>query len=283
MEHMRLDKYLSQTAGLTRSEAKQYLKKGRICVNGEVVKRPETKIAAGQDAVTVDGKCCCYEKYTYLMLNKPQGVISATEDGRERTVLGLIREPIRGLFPVGRLDKDTEGLLLLTNDGALAHALLSPRKHVDKCYYAVLDGPVGRKEQEAFAAGLDIGDEKRTLPAELVPAREEQAGVQAPEAGEHTGIEVPEKEEQADATAPASGPEDMSRQTEDIAGVFITIQEGRFHQIKRMAKAVGRKVLYLKRLSMGSLHLDESLAPGEYRPLTEEEIRDLKKEKTDRG
>lgn len=249
MEHMRLDKYLTQTAGLTRSEAKQYLKKGRVCLNGEVVKKPEIKIDAAQAQVTVDGKHCCYEKHTYLMMNKPQGVISATEDGRERTVLDLIKKPARGLFPVGRLDKDTEGLLLLTNDGPLAHALLSPRKHVDKCYYAVLDGPVGQKEQEAFAEGLDIGDEKKTLPAVLLTKQQEN----------------------------------MSR-WKDCAdtGVFITIQEGRFHQVKRMAKAVGREVLYLKRLSMGNLHLDEKLVPGEYRPLTEEEIQTLKKEVADR-
>lgn len=245
MERMRLDKYLTQAAGLTRSEAKQYLKKGIVCVDGEVIKRPETKVDAGLVRVTVDGKLCSYEKYTYLMLNKPQGVISATEDGRERTVLDLVREPVRGLFPVGRLDKDTEGLLLLTNDGSLAHALLSPRKHVDKCYYAVLDGPVGRKEQDAFASGLDIGDEKPALPARLVPAPEGQAG---------TGKN----------------------------GVLITVQEGRFHQVKRMAKAVGREVLYLKRISMGSLQLDENLKPGQYRPLTGEEVQALKREITDR-
>ena len=243
MEKMRLDKYLTQTAGLSRSEAKQYLKKGRVCVDGQIIKKPETKIDAGQTAVTVDGRFCHYEKYTYLMLHKPQGVVSATEDDRERTVLDLIGEPVRGLFPVGRLDKDTEGLLLLTNDGVLAHDLLSPKKHVDKCYFAILDGPVGKAEQEAFACGLDIGDEKRTLPAKLVL---------------------------------------LPQETESVAdskgfGVLITIQEGRFHQIKRMAKAVGREVLYLKRLSMGSLRLDAALRPGEYRPLTEEEIESLKR------
>ena len=243
MEKMRLDKYLTQTAGLSRSEAKQYLKKGRVCVDGQIIKKPETKIDAGQAAVTVDGRLCHYEKYTYLMLHKPQGVVSATEDDRERTVLDLIGEPVRGLFPVGRLDKDTEGLLLLTNDGVLAHDLLSPKKHVDKCYFAILDGPVGKAEQEAFACGLDIGDEKRTLPAKLVLLPQETESV---------------------ADSPGFG-------------VLITVQEGRFHQIKRMAKAVGREVLYLKRLSMGSLRLDAALRPGEYRPLTEEEIESLKR------
>lgn len=259
MEQMRLDKFLTQTAGLTRSEAKQYLKKGRVCVDGAVVKKPETKIDADTAEVTVDGKNCHYEKYTYLMLHKPQGVVSATEDGRERTVLDLIREPARGLFPVGRLDKDTEGMLLLTNDGELAHALLSPRKHVEKCYFALLDGPVGKKEQEAFAEGLDIGDEKKTLPARLLPAQDARA----------------EQDAQAENA-------DESGDSLRGFGVYITVCEGRFHQVKRMARAVGRKVLYLKRISMGSLRLDESLAPGEYRPLTEEELQGLKRGKTDR-
>ncbi len=264
MERMRLDKYLAQTAGLTRSEAKQYLKKGRVCVDGAVIKKPETKIDACKAAVTVDGRLCQYEKYTYLMLHKPQGVVSATEDKQEQTVLDLIKEPARGLFPVGRLDKDTEGLLLLTNDGALAHELLSPTKHVDKCYYAVLDGPVGEKEQEAFAEGLDIGDEKQTLPAKLVPAGRADAPAHAPSAEGTVRSVQPESVKTACPANPY--------------GVFITIQEGRFHQIKRMAKAVGREVLYLKRISMGSLRLDDRLSPGEYRPLTEEEIAVLKGE-----
>ena len=264
MEKMRLDKYLTQTAGLSRSEAKQYLKKGRVCVDGQIVKKPETKIDAGQTAVTVDGRFCHYEKYTYLMLHKPQGVVSATEDDRERTVLDLIGEPVRGLFPVGRLDKDTEGLLLLTNDGALAHDLLSPKKHVDKCYFAILDGPVGKAEQEAFAGGLDIGDEKRTLSAKLVPLPQGTAEPGQPQKAE--SIVDARRPTQAESVSNSPG-----------FGVLITIQEGRFHQIKRMAKAVGREVLYLKRLSMGSLRLDAALRPGEYRPLTEEEIESLKR------
>lgn len=234
MKQIRLDKYLTQTTGVSRSEAKILLKKGRVAVEGEIIKKPEKKIDPENARVTVDGTLCHYAQYTWLMLNKPQGVVSATEDARERTVLDLIKEPVRDLFPVGRLDKDTEGLLLLTNDGAAAHALLSPKKHVDKIYYALLDGPVGEKEQKEFADGLDIGEEQLTLPARL-------------------------------ETIPG-GPE---------GAVYITIQEGRFHQVKRMAQAVGRKVLFLKRIAMGNLRLDESLAPGEYRPLTEEEIRSL--------
>ena len=229
---MRLDKFLTQAAELTRSEAKQKIKKGSVSVNGEVVKKPEVKVSV-QDEICLDGEGISYKKYRYIMLYKPAGVVSATEDAECRTVLDLITEGKKGLFPVGRLDKDTEGLLLLTNDGALAHNLLSPKKHVDKTYFAVLDGAVGQKEQELFLQGLDIGDEKQTLPAKL---------------------ELTEKENE----------------------VFITVQEGRFHQVKRMAQAVGRKVTYLKRISMGSLVLDKMLEKGEYRPLTEKEIAGLK-------
>lgn len=237
---IRLDKFLTQVIGITRSEAKQYLKKGRIQVNGIRTQKPELKIDPEKTIVTVDGKQYQYEEYVYLMLNKPKGVVSATEDVREKTVLQLIKEPKRGLFPVGRLDKDTEGLLLLTNDGALAHALLSPKKHVDKCYYAVLDQEVGEQEQKQFAQGLDIGEEKKTLPAKLIIAQP------------------------------------VKKLEEKGFGVYITIQEGRYHQIKRMAKAVGREVLYLKRISMGNLKLDENLLPGEYRFLTQEEQEQLR-------
>ena len=171
------------------------------------------------------------------MLNKPQGVVSATEDSKETTVLDLIKEPIKNLFPVGRLDKDTEGLLLLTNDGKLAHDLLSPKKHVDKCYYAVLDGPIGEKEQRLFEEGLDIGDEKRTLPAKLKSAGDGKNGV------------------------------------------YIIIKEGRYHQVKRMAQAIGREVLFLKRMSMGTLELDSALEKGSYRFLTEGEVEALRQKR----
>lgn len=230
---MRLDKFLTQAAELTRSEAKQRIKKGSVTVNGEIVKKAEVKVSP-EDTVCLDGREIIYEQYRYLMLHKPAGVISATEDAADRTVLDLIAEGKKGLFPVGRLDKDTEGLLLLTNDGALAHDLLSPKKHVDKKYFAILDGPVGQKEQELFSQGLDIGDEKKTLPAKL---------------------ELTEKPNE----------------------VFITVQEGRFHQVKRMAQAVGRNVTYLKRVSMGALVLDPNLKKGEYRPLSGQELACLKK------
>ena len=230
---VRLDKFLTQAAELTRSEAKQKIKKGSVTVNEELIKKPEVKISL-QDRVCIDGEEVLYEQYRYIMLHKPAGVISATEDAEDRTVLDLIAEGKKGLFPVGRLDKDTEGLLLLTNDGVLAHNLLSPKKHIDKTYFAILDGPVGTKEQELFLQGLDMGDEKLALPAKL---------------------ELTENENE----------------------VFITVQEGRFHQVKRMAQAVGRNVTYLKRISMGNLVLDPNLKKGEYRSLTEKELTSLKK------
>lgn len=237
---MRLDKYLCETGFGTRSQVKDLLKKGQVMVNGEVVKKPELKINETTDQILCQGKKASYQKNIYLMLHKPAGVVSATEDNREKTVLDLVRPEDRknGLFPVGRLDKDTEGLLLLTDDGELAHQLLSPKKHVDKTYYAKIDGQVTEEHVEQFREGLDIGDEKKTLPAVL--------------------------------TILLSGP---------VSEIEVTIHEGRFHQIKRMFEAVGCKVTYLKRLSMGSLVLDETLPPEEYRPLTEAELEGLTKQR----
>ncbi len=237
---MRLDKYLCETGFGTRSQVKDLLKKGQVMVNGEVVKKPELKINEITDQILCQGKKASYQKNIYLMLHKPAGVVSATEDSREKTVLDLVRPEDRknGLFPVGRLDKDTEGLLLLTDDGELAHRLLSPKKHVDKTYYAKIDGQITEEHVKQFREGLDIGDEKKTLPAVL--------------------------------TILLSGP---------VSEIEVTIHEGRFHQIKRMFEAVGCKVTYLKRLSMGSLVLDETLTLGEYRPLTEAELEDLTKQR----
>ena len=237
---MRLDKYLCETGFGTRSQVKDLLKKGQVMVNGEVVKKPELKINETTDQILCQGKKASYQKNIYLMLHKPAGVVSATEDNREKTVLDLVRLEDRknGLFPVGRLDKDTEGLLLLTDDGELAHRLLSPKKHVDKTYYAKIDGQVTEEHVKQFREGLDIGDEKKTLPAVL--------------------------------TILLSGP---------VSEIEVTIHEGRFHQIKRMFEAVGCKVTYLKRLSMGSLVLDETLPPEEYRPLTEAELEGLTKQR----
>ena len=237
---MRLDKYLCETGFGTRSQVKDLLKKGQVMVNGEVVKKPELKINETTDQILCQGKKASYQKNIYLMLHKPAGVVSATEDNREKAVLDLVRPEDRknGLFPVGRLDKDTEGLLLLTDDGELAHRLLSPKKHVDKTYYAKIDGQVTEEHVKQFREGLDIGDEKKTLPAVL--------------------------------TILLSGP---------VSEIEVTIHEGRFHQIKRMFEAVGCKVTYLKRLSMGSLVLDETLPPEEYRPLTEAELEGLTKQR----
>ena len=237
---MRLDKYLCETGFGTRSQVKDLLKKGQVMVNGEVVKKPELKINETTDQILCQGKKASYQKNIYLMLHKPAGVVSATEDNREKTVLDLVRPEDwkNGLFPVGRLDKDTEGLLLLTDDGELAHRLLSPKKHVDKTYYAKIDGQVTEEHVKQFREGLDIGDEKKTLPAVL--------------------------------TILLSGP---------VSEIEVTIHEGRFHQIKRMFEAVGCKVTYLKRLSMGSLVLEETLPPEEYRPLTEAELEGLTKQR----
>ncbi len=233
---MRLDKFLCATGFGTRSQVKELLKKGLVKVNGDTARRPEQKVDEERDQVVCGGKEAVYAPYTYLMLHKPAGVVSATEDSRERTVLDLAPETYRkDLFPVGRLDKDTEGLLLLTNDGALAHELLSPGKHVDKTYYARILGQVTEAHVKSFLEGLDIGEKRKTLPAELLILRR----------GE-------------------------------ISEVEITIREGKYHQIKRMFQAVGCQVQYLKRLRMGTLVLDEALPSGACRPLTKEELRALK-------
>lgn len=232
---LRLDKYLAEMNLGTRSEVKKLITKGQIQVNEAIVKKPELKLDPTSDRVQYQGREITYVIYEYYMLNKPSGVISATEDKRDTTVIDLIESRQRkDLFPVGRLDKDTEGLLLITNDGALAHRLLSPKKHVDKTYYAKISGEVTKEDIETFEKGVCIGEEKLTLPAKLVILK----------SGAESEIE-------------------------------LTIQEGRFHQVKRMFQAVGKEVVYLKRLSMGSLSLDPSLKPGEYRKLTKEEVEQL--------
>lgn len=230
---IRLDKFLADRTEYSRSQIKQKLKKGSVTVNDEIVTSADLKINTEEDKVCFDGEELTYKEFSYYMLNKPAGVVSATEDKREQTVLSLLPANLRkDIFPVGRLDKDTEGLLLLTNDGALAHELLSPKKHVDKTYFVTLDHPAGSEDVLRFKEGLDIGEEKLTLPAEL--------------------------------------------EILDGNDCRVTIREGKFHQIKRMFKACGNEVVYLKRLSMGNLKLDDSLPFGEYRPLTEEEINSLK-------
>ncbi len=236
MARIRIDKYLADAGFGSRRDVKGLLKTKQVTVNGVTCVHAEEKLELAQDVVCVQGKPVVYESFSYYMLHKPQGVVSATKDAHEKTVVNLITEQKRrDLFPVGRLDKDTEGLLLLTNDGKLSNDLLAPGKHVEKTYYARIKGVVTKKEVAAFAEGVDIGDEMLTAPAEMKIHR----------AGSESEIE-------------------------------ITITEGRYHQIKRMFEAVGMQVLYLKRLRMGPLYLDASLACGEYRKLTTEEIQRLK-------
>lgn len=235
MGKIRLDKFLADMGLGTRSEVKKEIHKGQVRVNGIPERSPEYKLDIQKDLVEVNGRQISYAQQEYYMLNKPAGVVSATEDKKDMTVLDLIQEKQRkDLFPVGRLDKDTEGLLLITNDGLLAHQLLSPKKHVKKTYFVRVENPVSPEDIKILEEGVDIGEEKRTLPAEI-------------------SCLSPEKN-----------------------SLCLTIKEGKFHQIKRMFQAVDNKVLYLKRLSMGSLTLDETLDPGEYRPLTKEEIKRLK-------
>ena len=243
---MRLDKFLTEMGLGTRSEVKKLLKTKQITVNGEVVTKPETKVEPENDQISYKGESVIYCEYEYYLFYKPAGCVTATEDHMHKTVMDYLTDTVRsdllppelrrrGLFPVGRLDIDTEGLLLITNDGALAHDLLSPAKHVEKTYYAVIDGVVTEKDVNCFENGVDIGEEKLTKPGKLRILKSE-----------------PESE------------------------IELTITEGRFHQVKRMFEAVGKKVLYLKRISMGPLQLTDDLKPGEYRPLTEEEITALK-------
>ncbi len=236
---MRLDKYLADCGIGTRSEVKVYLKKGMITLNGEKVVKGDIKVIEKSDVVCFQGEEVSYQENRYYMLHKPAGVVSAVTDNLHRTVIDLLDVPNKQkLFPVGRLDIDTEGLLLLTDDGPLSHELLSPKKHVDKTYYAVISGLVTEEDVVKFREGLSIGEKKDTLPAELVILK-----------------------------------------PGNISEITVTIHEGKFHQVKRMFEAVGKEVTYLKRLSMGSLALDEALAPGEYRELTEQEISELKENK----
>jgi 16S rRNA pseudouridine516 synthase len=239
---IRLDKYLVDMNKGSRSQIKEAAKKGRILVNGTVEKKTERKIDPDLDTVTMDGMDVNYNQLEYYMLSKPAGVITATEDRRQKTVIDLMGDEVRrDLFPVGRLDIDTEGLLLITNDGDLAHQLLSPKKHVDKQYYAKISGKLPDDAVQRFAAGITLEDGTETKPAELQ-------------------IHDETKDE-----------------TGDSAEVYLTIQEGKFHQVKRMFEALGCHVEYLKRMSMGPLVLDPELAPGEYRPLTSHELELLKK------
>ena len=238
----RLDKILAHSGYGTRSEIKLLVKSKVVMVNDKLIKDSGIQVNPAVDKILVNGDPIFFQAQTYLMMNKPQGVISATEDSRERTVLDLLNPPFNhaALFPVGRLDKDTEGLLLLTDDGKLAHNLLSPKKHVAKTYYAEVSGVVDQADQEAFSQGVELEDGYVTMPAQLVIL--------------------------------VAGDPDLAKDSK----IELTIMEGKFHQVKRMFIAVGKKVTFLKRISMGNLKLDEYLAPGEYRELTEDELQQLR-------
>lgn len=235
MGKMRLDKLLANMGVGTRSQVKTMIRTGRVSVNGEIAGKPEMKVEDGRDRILADGREVCYVKYDTYMFHKPAGCVTATNDSHDRTVMDYLDIPGKEhFFPVGRLDKDTEGLLLITNDGGMAHDLLSPGKQVDKTYYAKVEGRLLPEHGKAFGAGLDIGDPKPALPAQL--------------------------------RILSSG---------EISEAEVTVHEGRFHQVKRMFAAVGCRVIYLKRLSMGGIVLDGTLEKGAYRRLTEEERKRL--------
>lgn len=257
MAQIRLDKYLADAGQGTRSEVKLLIKKGLVQVDGVVVRKSDIKIDSEGSVVLVDGKQVSYSEVSYYMLHKPAGVVSATKDKVDRTVVDLIKEDKRrDLFPVGRLDKDTEGLLVITNDGKLANNLLAPGKHVAKEYFAVIEGAVTEKEVKLFAEGVDIGDDKPTLPASLSILDKEEGLL----VGNVSSID---KAIEGLAT---------------VSYIKITITEGRYHQIKRMFEAVDMRVVYLKRISMGRLKLDNTLNVGAYRKLTEDELKLIKED-----
>ena len=235
---MRLDKFISTTTTLSRAEAKKIIKKG-ILINDILIKSSDYKVDENKDIVIVNGSRLVYQKYVYIMMNKPQNIISATEDMSDKTVVDVLKDKdrIHKVFPVGRLDKDTEGLMLLTNDGELAHKLISPKKDVEKKYYVEVTGELKEEYLELVKDGLVLDDGYKCKSARL---------------------EILE-----------------SSKDKSCANIYIT--EGKFHQVKRMMKALETTVTYLKRLSIGSLILDESLKLGEYRYLTDKELKKLNK------
>ena len=231
---MRVDKLLSNVGVASRAELKKYCKQGLISVNGKVINNPGVQVDSESDDIRFNGEKIVYREFVYIMLNKPDGYISATFDKYDPIVLDLIDQSylVFEPFPVGRLDKDTEGLLVLTNDGQLAHRVLSPKKHVPKTYYAKIQGKVTEEDILAFEKGVILDDGYETMPSQLKILK-----------------------------------------SDDMSEIELTIHEGKFHQVKRMFESVGKKVVYLKRLSMGKLKLEESLKLGEYRELTEEEVK----------
>jgi len=229
MPGIRLDKYLSDLGLASRKELRAIIKSGRVSVDGKIVTGPEVKIDSSA-LVCLDGEQLSYSRFHYYMMNKPAGVLSATEDGKQNTVLDLVSPQMRrlGLFPVGRLDKDTCGLLLLTDDGEFAHRVISPKSGVEKLYYAKVEGEPCHQDVEAFAEGIVLGDGTQCLPAKLELLGGEEC--------------------------------------------LVTVMEGKYHQVKRMLASRGKPVLELKRLRIGELWLDETLQPGEYREMTENDL-----------
>lgn len=232
---MRLDKFLKENGICSRSEAKKILKQGLVSVNGTLIKDSDYKIDENVDVVKYDNQEIVYNEYVYIMVNKPAGVICATEDYKDKTILDLVSEyKHKDLFPFGRLDKDSVGLVILGNDGKLAHELLSPKKHVDKKYYLKIDGVLTEEDIKAFAEGITLEDGYKCKSGKLEILK-----------------------------------------SDNLSECYATISEGKFHQLKRMFKMLGKEVVYLKRISFGNIVLDESLQEGEYRLLTEDEINSL--------
>ncbi len=326
---MRLDKFLADMGVGSRSDLKKAIRKSLVTVNGTVEKDPGAQVSA-EDRICFDGAEIRYAEQQYYMLHKPAGVLSASEDRRQTTVVDLINlndELVRkDLFPVGRLDKDTEGLLIITNDGPLAHQLLAPKHHIDKTYYAIVTGTITEDDQRAFTRGIRYDEKLTALPATLrvlstgktvadlrralsfpenvaafVPSDDTNAddaqaeASPAQQATDHALTRSDASRMLADMriTDPTArllrtrlagpafiGAEEPADITDDtlVSEVEITIQEGKFHQIKKMVKALpgGKEILYLRRITMGALRLDPNLAPGEFRKLSEDEIQILK-------
>jgi 16S rRNA pseudouridine516 synthase len=225
---MRLDKFLSNQGIASRSQVKEYIRKSRVIVNEQVVKASDQQIDESKDRIYFDGELIVYQKNIYIMMNKPQGVVSATMDNVHKTAFDLLQiANKKELFIVGRLDLDTEGLLLITNDGELSHNLLSPKRHVTKTYQVKLERPITKEQVHKLEAGLDIGEDKLTLPASVQLISENE--------------------------------------------IFLSIVEGKFHQVKRMLQAVDNQVIFLRRVAIAGLKLDETLKAGEYRELTKDE------------
>lgn len=238
---MRLDKFLANSGIGTRKEVKEILKRGKISVNGIFIKDGRIHINEKKDIIKYEDKVVGYKPFVYIMMNKPAGVISATEDNHHKTVIDLLNDKYRtyDIFPVGRLDIDTEGLLLLTNDGVLSHNLLSPKKHVSKKYYVKIAKPLSENDVKILENGIKLEENFITKKAKVEIISEDSC-------------------------------------ENDDNQVYITIYEGKFHQVKRMFKAVNNEVLYLKRVKMGNLSLDENLKLGEYRELTGKDLDELK-------